>query len=89
MSQVSRYQKKGIGTELVKQRLDWLRSLGVRRVTSDAWASRHGVNAAKPLVRNGFQLVRINEKGFAWCKDCPACRPNACECDAWVYELRK
>ena len=84
------FQGRGIGTDLVEARVNWLRSMGVTKaIVSEAWASRHGVNAAKPLVRNGFQLVRINEKGFAWCKDCPACRPNACECDAWIYELRK
>lgn len=80
------FRKQGIGTELVKQRLDWLRGLGVRRVTSDAWASRHSVNAAKSLVKNGFRLVKIEPLKFAFCKDCPACRPNGCDCGAWVYE---
>lgn len=84
------FQGMGIGTDLVEARVNWLRSMGVSKaIISEAWASRCGVNAAKPLVRNGFKLVRIKEKGFAWCKDCPACRPNACECDAWIYELRK
>lgn len=80
------FRKQGIGTELVARRLNWLRDLGVRHVTSDAWASRHGVNAARSLVKNGFRLVKIEPLKFSFCKDCPACRPGGCDCGAWVYE---
>lgn len=83
-----RYSGNGIGTQLVKRRVEWLRELGVPYIVADAWASRFGVNAAKPLVRNGFHLVGIKKGHFAWCKACPACVGlHHCVCDAWEYRL--
>lgn len=80
-----RFAGNGIGTELVRRRVEWLRNMGTPFVVAHAWASHLGVGAAKPLVRNGFWLSGVLPRHFSWCKACPACVPNECRCDAWEY----
>jgi len=86
MAVLPKYQGNGIGTSLVAARVEWLRSLGVQYVVAEAWASNdRGVNAAKPLVRNGFWLTEVRPLHFGWCRDCPSCRPASCGCGAFIY----
>lgn len=79
---------EGIGTELVRRRLEWLDAQGVRAVHTWAWIGKKGANAEKTLLRNGFILVETLPGHFSYCKDCPDCRPGPYNCGAYHFVKR-
>ena len=80
------HRNQGIATELIRRRVEWLRNLGVRRVSAHSWCSEaFGPQSARALVKNGFQLQAVLPLHYSQMSDCPACDSRGCRCDAWLY----
>ena len=80
------HRNQGIATELIRRRVEWLRNLGVRRVSAHSWCSEaFGPQSARALVKNGFKLQAVLPLHYSTMSDCPACDSRGCRCDAWLY----
>ena len=82
------HRGKGIGTELVKARLEYLGDQGCDVVKSYAWIINGKCPAEKPLKTNGFYFV---EEVEAFYKNsnmpCLVCG-DVCKCAAKIFEKK-
>ncbi|MET4144324.1 ribosomal protein S18 acetylase RimI-like enzyme [Arthrobacter sp. UYCo732] len=80
---------QGIGSAMVRERLDYLRGQGCRYAVSASWVSNNGAHSSLgPLARAGFERVAAipgywaadQEAAGYLCEDCGA----ACTCTAII-----
>lgn len=85
-------RRQGIGAELVRGRLEYLKSLGCRYVVSASWLSGGGAPTSLGLLeRAGFERLAVipaywaeEQKAAGWlCSDCG----TACRCSAIIMIL--
>ena len=80
------YESQGVGTELVRHRIDWLDAMDVDGVVGISW-HRDDHHDSRPLFEKfGFGAVATVEEYYAVHEDapCPDCE-GACQCDATIY----
>lgn len=82
------WRGQGVGTQLGRHRLEWLRSHDVSHVFGVGWLREDGPSSAPVFERLGFEvLARIEEFYYRdqqprrWCPDCG----EPCECAARIY----
>lgn len=85
-----KFQRRGIGTALVKESIEELKKLGAETLLSVGWKSEKGVHIGGVLKRSNLTAFReINEywledsrkKGYS----CPSCG-NPCQCSAVIFK---
>ncbi len=85
------FSGQGIGTALVAKAVEYLSSLGAKKIMSPLWKHNGVINSDVIFRRNGFRPVReIPEywyadslaKGYS----CPVCG-KGCHCTCVMYEL--
>ncbi len=85
------YSGQGIGTALIAKSVDYLKSIGAKKIMSPLWKHDGIVNSDVVFRRNGFRPVReipdywyadSLEKGYS----CPVCG-KGCHCTCVMYEL--
>lgn len=80
------YESQGVGTELVRHRLEWLAAMDVDGVVGISW-HRDTHHDSRPLFETfGFDAVATVEEYYAVHEDapCPDC-DGSCRCDATIY----
>jgi GNAT superfamily N-acetyltransferase len=82
------YREQGIGSQLVKTRLEWLASHDVEATFGVAWLPEEGPSSRYLFEKFGFEeLAHVREYYYRdidprrWCPDCG----EPCECDAKIY----
>lgn len=82
------WREKGIGSALVRARLEWLRSNDIPRVFGVSWLPEDGPSSKYLFEKFGFEeLAHIREYYYQdesprrWCPDCG----EPCSCDAKIY----
>ena len=85
------YSGQGIGTALVAKSVEYLKSIGVRKIMSPLWKHDGIVNSDVVFRRNGFRPGR--EIHDYWYADsiargysCPVCG-KGCHCSCVMYEF--
>ena len=82
------YRSQGIGTKLVKARLDYLEDEGCDVVKSYAWIVDGKCPAEKALTANGFTSVEDIENFYENSNiPCLMCEDN-CRCTARIFEKK-
>ena len=89
----SKYQRKKIGSRLVRALLKKFNEHNVETTAMTAWKSKNGISMHKIASQQGFkELAEI--KNY-WKKDsqnhgyhCPDCGPPPCKCSCVVYALK-
>ena len=85
------FSGQGIGTALVAKAVEYLKSIGAKKIMSPLWKHDGVVNSDVIFRRNGFRPVReipdywyadSLEKGYS----CPVCG-KVCHCVCVMYEL--
>lgn len=85
------YSGQGIGTALIAKSVEYLKSIGAKKIMSPLWKHDGIVNSDVIFRRNGFLSVReipdywyadSLEKGYS----CPVCG-KGCRCTCVMYEL--
>lgn len=85
------YSGQGIGTALIAKSVEYLKSIGAKKIMSPLWKHDGIVNSDVVFRRNGFLPVReipdywyadSLEKGYS----CPVCG-KGCRCTCVMYEL--
>jgi ribosomal protein S18 acetylase RimI-like enzyme len=84
-----KYQGIGVGTDLVKDCINYFKSKDLSAICSIGWKSKNGTNVERVLVRAGFDKLREIPK--FWNIDsvekkynCPVCG-NPCNCSAVIF----
>ncbi len=85
-----KYQKKGIGIDLLNDSLHLIEEKKVAIMLGFAWKSIEGVNAKRILERNGFrELMEIkkfwNDESLKENYSCPDCGNPPCVCSAIIF----
>ena len=84
------WRSQGVGTEMVRHRVEWLQEQGVSTIRSYGWFVEGVVPAQKMLMNNGFKPIDdirnhwIDEYSKAF--PCSICGP-VCKCVARIFEL--
>ncbi len=85
------FSGQGIGTALIAKSVEYLKSIGAKKIMSPLWKHDGIVNSDVVFRRNGFLPVR--EIPDYWYADsiakgysCPVCG-NGCHCVCVMYEL--
>ena len=85
------WRSQGVGSEMVKHRVEWLQEQGVSTIRSYAWFVDGRVPAQKMLMNNGFKP--IDDIRNHWIDDhnksfpCAVCG-SVCKCVARIFEYK-
>jgi GNAT superfamily N-acetyltransferase len=85
------YEGRGIGTELVKKRLQWLATTDAEAVVGTSWHRENHHDSRALFKKFGFKCVTTIDEYYLQTHghtDCPDCE-SECRCDAsiWRREL--
>ena len=81
------YRGRGVGTGLVKKRLEYLESEGCKIVKSYAWIIDGECPAEKALIANGFYAIMDVEQFYQASIPCNICG-GGCLCTARIFERK-
>lgn len=83
----SEYRNRGIGKQLMGQRIEWARERGTPELWGVSW-NRDGGADSRPLFEHyGFEAVNLIDDYYREGKRvCPDCGPE-CRCSATIYRL--
>ena len=85
------FQKMGLGTILLKEIMKKAsKKFKLAKFRAEAISVYGKCNAKRVLEKEGFQLVRIDEKYWGNLYPhvvCKECLKSPCECDSFVFEL--
>jgi GNAT superfamily N-acetyltransferase len=81
------YEGRGIGTELVKKRLQWLTTTDAEAAIGTAWHREDHYDSRALFAKFGFERVATIEEYYLKTHghtDCPDCE-DECRCDASIW----
>ncbi len=79
------YRGQGIGRELLKVRMKWVREVGAKFALSNSWVSQQNFNSARLFQADGFQEVtRFSNLNANTEYPCLVCGP-VCRCENIIY----
>lgn len=88
------FQKRGVGTTIVKDMVEQLRNLAkktpISKIVASAWRSNTGINIGPIFDKLGFKQVTEIHNFYTGCA-CIQCDPDQkgldCVCPAVIYEM--
>ena len=92
LSVVETHQGKGIGQQMGRIRLNWLKSQGCDTVVGISWVSGLENTSDRVFEKLGFRRVSFVPEFFRHAMSyisfsCPGCHNQPCLCSAVLYEL--
>lgn len=86
------HQGQGIGQQISKARLDWIRKMNCEVVVGVSWVSGLGHTSDRVFERTGFKKVKYvpdfyRESSIEKPFFCPGCKTQPCGCGAIFYKM--
>ncbi len=84
------YRGQGIGQEISRMRLKWLKEKGCNRVIGVSWVSGLAHTSNRVFEKMGFKAFKkvdhfYRETSLKHPFDCPGCKVHPCSCAAILY----